>query len=53
MAKSHFKFTSNTRIKWGRTLYQIEATVDFKSIKKGQLGGWVEKGAIIDKDCWV
>ena len=27
----------------GRTIYRIEALKDFGDVKKGDLGGWIEK----------
>lgn len=37
------------------TLYRIEALRDFDSIKKGELGGWIEKEANLSQrgTCWV
>ena len=42
MAKK-FELTSETTIRFGRTLYRIRALVDFSTVKKGDLGGFVEK----------
>lgn len=43
-----------TKIK-GRLLYQVEALKDFSFIKKGELGGHVEKDSNLSQegDCWV
>ena len=38
-----FELTSETKIHFGLTLYRIRALVDFSFIKKGELGGFVEK----------
>ena len=38
-----FKLTNNTKTHCGRTLYQIEAVKDFRNIKAGDLGGYIEK----------
>lgn len=37
------------------TVYRIEALRDFNSIKKGELGGWIEKEANLSQrgTCWV
>ena len=48
-----FELTTNTRMKFGRKLTQIRATVDFKSVKAGDLGGWIEDERSISDDCWV
>jgi hypothetical protein len=38
-----------------RTLYQIRALKDFSNVKKGDLGGWIEKEDNLSQegDCWV
>ena len=48
-----FKLTENTKIKYGRTLTQIAAVVDFKDVSTDDLGGWVEDEQSIRDDCWV
>ena len=51
-----FKLTSETKIWLGRTLYRIEALVDFASIKAGEKGGFVEKEENLSQvygDAWV
>ena len=50
-----FKLTNNTKNWLGTTLFQIEATADFGSIKKGTLGGYVEKEDNLSQDnnAWV
>lgn len=37
-----YKLTSETKLWLGKTLYRIEALVDFASVKAGDKGGWVE-----------
>ena len=51
----HYKLTKNTKVVFGIKLFQIEATVDFKYAKKGELGGWIEKEENLEQDsnAWV
>lgn len=39
----------------GKTIYRIEALKDFGDVKKGDLGGWVEKENNLSQEgnCWV
>ena len=37
----------------GHTLFRIECTKDFKEIKSGTLGGYIEKKENLDGDAWV
>ena len=37
----------------GHTLFRIECTKDFKEIKAGTLGGYIEKEENLDGDAWV
>ena len=37
----------------GHTLFRIECTQDFKDIKAGTLGGYIEKEENLDGDAWV
>ncbi len=39
----------------GTKVYQIQALKDFGNVKKGDLGGWIEKESNLsqDGDCWV
>ena len=39
----------------GRTLHRIRALKDFKEVKKGELGGFVEKGSNLSQEggCWI
>ena len=50
-----FKLTDITSHIFGRKVYQIEALRDFSDVRKGELGGWVEKEANLSQidDCWV
>lgn len=38
-----YKFTGETKVVNGRTLHRIIALYDFDNVKKGDLGGWIEK----------
>lgn len=50
----HFKLTEETKInRSGIKIYRIEATVDFKSVKKGEKGGWIEKESNLSSGAWV
>ena len=50
-----YKLTKNKKTIGDVTLYQIEALKDFSNIKKGDLGGWIEKESNLSQqgDCWV
>jgi len=50
-----YKLTSNTKIKFGRKLFQIEATASFGVVSKGDKGGWIEKESNLSQDgnAWV
>ena len=50
-----YKLTKNKKTIGDVTLYQIEALKDFSDIKKGDLGGWIEKESNLSHrgDCWV
>ena len=52
-----FELTTNTRVKYGRKLIQIKASVSFETIygnvNKGDLGGWVEKESSLGDDVWA
>jgi hypothetical protein len=50
-----YKLTKNKKTIKEITLYQIEALKDFSNIKKGDLGGWIEKESNLSQqgDCWV
>lgn len=56
MTEKHFKLREDLTIEvFGRTLYRIEATKDIEkhNIKKGELGGFVEKETNLSGDAWV
>lgn len=38
-----YELTTEIKIWSGRKLYRIKALIDFKSVKAGDLGGWIEK----------
>ena len=50
-----YKLTENTKEVNGITLYQIQALKDFGIVKKGDLGGWIEKEKNLSQEgnCWV
>jgi len=50
-----FKLTDNKMQHYNRTLYQIEALKDFKDVRKGDLGGWIENENNLSQDgnAWV
>lgn len=50
-----YKITKNEKVIRGRKLYQIEALKAFGKVKKGELGGWIEKERNLDQEglCWV
>ncbi|WP_412058015.1 hypothetical protein [Bartonella sp. DGB2] len=53
--KEKYQLTNETREIDGRTLYRIQALRDFRGIKAGDLGGFIETEANLDHedDCWV
>ena len=50
-----FKLTTETKVWFGKTLYRIEALIDFGSVKSGERGGFVEAENNLDQDgdAWV
>lgn len=50
-----YKLTDETIQVGGHTLHRIEALKDFSDIKKGDKGGFIEKGDNLsqDGDCWI
>ena len=51
---SYFEFTGETKVWCGITLKQIRATKDLKcGVKKGDVGGWIEKEAQVSGNAWV
>lgn len=53
--KKKYRLTDESIIHEGRTLYRIEALVDFSNIKAGTKGGFVESERNLSHDgaCWV
>ena len=49
-----YKLTKNEKLVFGRILHQIKAIKDFSDVKKGELGGWIEKEMNLSQDgnCW-
>jgi len=50
-----YKFTGAIKYKFGRTLHQIISLRDFGNVKKGEIGGWIEKESNLSHQgkCWV
>ena len=50
-----FELTSNTKMWFGRKLFQIKALISFGNVKEGELGGYIEKEGNLDHDgdAWV
>jgi len=50
-----YKLTNETIELRGRTLYRIKALIDFNDVKKGDLGGYVEREENLSHrgDCWI
>ena len=50
-----FELTTNTKIWYGRKLFQIKALISFGNVKEGELGGYIEEEANLDHsgDAWV
>ena len=58
MSNKIWEFTGDTKICFGITLRRIRATVEFKLkcgivVRKGELGGWIEKESNLSGDAWV
>lgn len=55
MEVNKYELTDETIEYLGHTLHRIKALKDFGDIKKGDLGGFIEKEANLsqNKDCWV
>lgn len=53
--KKKYKLTKETIEHNGRTLHRIKALKDFNDVKKGELGGWIEKEENLSQEgnCWV
>ena len=50
-----FELTSNTKMFFGKKLFQIKALVSFGDVKEGALGGYIEKEENLSHDgnAWV
>jgi len=50
-----FELTKESKVEIGVTFHRIQASKDFKNVKKGELGGWIEKDENLDQsgDAWV
>ena len=50
-----YRLTEETKVINGHTLHRIEALKDFGGVKKGELGGWIEKEDNLSHDgnAWV
>ena len=50
-----YELTTNTKMCFGRKLYQIKALKDFGDVKAGDLGGYIEKEENLSQDgiAWV
>ena len=55
METKHFKLTETTKVVNGITLFQIQALQDlpWHDVKKGDLGGWIEKEENLSGNAWV
>ena len=58
MSNKKWEFTGDTKVCFGIILKRIRATVEFKLkcgiiIRKGELGGWIEKESNLSGDAWV
>lgn len=50
-----YKLTKNKNEYLGTILYQIQALKDFGDVRKGDLGGWIEREENLSQEgnCWV
>ena len=50
-----YKLTDITMEYYGVTLHRIKALINFSDVKKGDLGGWIEKECNLSQkgNCWV
>ena len=55
MKNKKFELTDLSVYWYGFTLYRIKALKDFSDVKKGDIGGWIEKEDNLSQDgnCWV
>ncbi len=50
MKKLRFELTTKTKDYYGRKLFQIRALIEFGNIKKGELGGFIEKESNLEQE---
>jgi carbonic anhydrase/acetyltransferase-like protein (isoleucine patch superfamily) len=50
-----YELTDETKEFDGKTLYRIRALIDFRRVKAGDFGGWIEKEENLSQEgrCWV
>lgn len=50
-----YKLTKETKEVDGHILHRIQALKDFGNVRKGELGGWIEKEENLSQEgnCWV
>ena len=50
-----YELTTNTKMRFGRKLFQIKALVSFGDVAAGDLGGYIEKEENLSHDgnAWV
>lgn len=50
-----YEFTGEVKVKFGVTLKRIRAIIDFGNVKKGELGGFIEKEENLshENNAWV
>ena len=50
-----YELTTNAKVAFGRTLFQIKALISFGNVEAGDLGGWIEKEENLDQsgNAWV
>ena len=50
-----YEFTGEVKVKFGVTLKRIRALIDFGNVKKGELGGFIEKEENLshENNAWV
>lgn len=55
VTEKKYEFTGETKELNGRTLHRIRAIRDFRNVKEGNLGGWIEKEENLSHEgnCWV
>ena len=58
MSNKRWEFTGETKINFGVTLKRIRASAEFRLkcgivIRKGELGGWIEKESNLSGNAWV